>query len=222
MALYRIQNSSIKLTIGKIICLIRSYPDHATEMSAPVTKNPLFFLKPTSSIIFNNQSIIIPDLSHDIHHEVELGIVMGNKCRQIHEKDTLKYVFGYLVALDITARDIQQEAKQHGWPWSIAKGFDTFCPISSIVLKKHILNPNNLNLSLKVNGNLRQFGNTRQLIYPVQSIISYISKIMTLEKGDLILTGTPEGVQSLKKGDCLEAELEGYCHLTVFVKKNSI
>jgi 2-keto-4-pentenoate hydratase/2-oxohepta-3-ene-1,7-dioic acid hydratase in catechol pathway len=189
-------------------------------MSAPVTKHPLFFLKPTSSIIFHNQSINIPDFSHDIQHEVELGIVMGKKCRQKHEKDTLDYVFGYLVALDITARDIQQEAKQHGWPWSIAKGFDTFCPISSIVLKKHISNPDNLNLSLKVNGNLRQYGNTSQLIFPVQSIISYISKIMTLEKGDLILTGTPEGVQSLKKGDCLEAELEGYCRLKVYVQKN--
>lgn len=122
--------------------------------------------------------------------------------------------------LDITARDIQQEAKQHGWPWSIAKGFDAFCPISSIVLKKNILNPHDLNLSLKVNGKLRQFGNTSQLIFPVQSIISYISKIMTLEKGDLILTGTPEGVQSLKKGDYLEAELEGYCHLKVFVQEN--
>lgn len=219
MTLYRIQNSSQKLSIGKIICLIRSYPSHAAEMSAPVTKHPLFFLKPTSSIIFHNQSIIIPDFSHDIQHEVELGVVMGKKCRQIREKDTLDYVFGYLVALDITARDIQQEAKQHGWPWSIAKGFDTFCPISSIVLKKNILNPDNLNLSLKVNGNLRQYGNTNQLIFSVQSIISYISKIMTLERGDLILTGTPEGVQSLKKGDCIEAELEGYCHLKVYVQK---
>ena len=145
---------------------------------------------------------------------------MGKKCRQIQQKDALDYVFGYLVALDITARDIQQEAKQHGLPWSIAKGFDTFCPISSIILKKNISNPNNLNLSLQVNGTLRQFGNTSQLIFPVQSIISYISQIMTLEKGDLILTGTPEGVQTLKKGDCLEAELEGYCHLKVFVQKN--
>jgi len=222
MTLYKIQKSSQKVSIGKIICLVRSYLSHAAEMSTPVTKHPLFFLKPTSSIIFHNQSILIPNLSHDIQHEVELGIVMGKQCRHIDKKDALDYIFGYLVAIDITARDIQQEAKQHGWPWSIAKGFDTFCPISSIVLKKNILNPHDLNLSLKVNGKLRQFGSTSQLIFPVQSIISYISKIMTLKKGDLILTGTPEGVQSLKEGDCLEAELEGYCYLKVFVKKNFI
>jgi 2-keto-4-pentenoate hydratase/2-oxohepta-3-ene-1,7-dioic acid hydratase in catechol pathway len=187
-------------------------------MSEKTTKNPLFFLKPASSIIFHNQSIIFPDFSEDLQHEVELGVVIGKKCKKIHPGDAIDYVFGYLVALDITARDIQRQAKRNGWPWAIAKGFDTSCPISHVILKKRILNPNNLNLSIMVNGKVQQFGNTSNLIYPIETIISYISRIMTLERGDLILTGTPEGVQSFKKGDCLEAILEGYCHLRVFVK----
>ena len=208
-----------KMPIGKLVCLARTYRKHAEEMHAKVTKNPLLFLKPASSVIFDGESIIMPSMSKCLHHEVELGVVIGKKCKNISQKDALDYVIGYLLALDVTARDIQSEAKKSGWPWSIAKGFDTFAPISKVVLKEDVPNPNNLDLSLKVNGEIRQNSNTKNMIYSVERIIEFISKVMTLEPGDLIMTGTPKGVGEIVAGDILEASLEDICSLTVDVKR---
>ena len=206
------------VSIGKLVCLARTYKRHAEEMHTKVTKDPLLFLKPASSVIFNGESIIIPDMSKFLHHEVELGIVIGKKCKNVSQREALDYVLGYLIALDITARDIQTEAKKNGWPWSIAKGFDTFAPISEVVLKKDLPNPNNINISLKVNGEIRQISNTNHMVYSVERIIEFISHIMTLEPGDLIMTGTPEGVGEITKGDTLEAGLSDICLLKVDVK----
>jgi len=206
-----------KVRIGKIICLARSYRKHAEEMNQIVTNDPLIFLKPASSVIFNDESIIIPKMSKCLHHEVELGVVINKKCKGVEQKRALDYVLGYCVALDVTARDIQDEAKKFGWPWTIAKGFDTFAPISEVVLKEKIKNPNNLDLFLKVNGKFRQNSNTKYMIYSVEKIIEFISGIMTLEEGDLILTGTPEGVGEILKGDILEAKLDSFCSLKVDV-----
>ena len=205
--------------IGKIICLARTYKKHAEEMNSQITKDPLLFLKPSSSVIFNNNSIIIPQISKCLHHEVELGIVIGKKCKEINQKDAQDFILGYLLALDITARDIQLEAKKNGWPWTIAKGFDTFAPISKIILKNKINNPNNLDLSLKINGETKQKSNTKNMIYSVEKIIEFISKIMTLEKGDLIMTGTPEGVGEISEGDIIEAKLGDLSSLKIYVKK---
>jgi len=207
-----------KVGIGKLVCLARSYRKHAEEMHATITDNPLIFLKPASSVIFNGDSIIIPKMSKCLHHEVELGVVIGKKCKNVSQKKALDYVLGYLVALDITARDIQEEAKKHGWPWTIAKGFDTFAPISDVVLKDKVPNPNNIDLSLKVNGETRQNSNTNYMIYSVERIIEFISEIMTLEEGDLILTGTPEGVDKIVAGDVLEAKLGDFCFLKIDVR----
>jgi len=219
MVYYKFQNNEIEdLKVGKIICLARTYKKHAKEMRSEVPKEPLLFLKPSSSVIFNNESIIIPSITKDVHHEVELGVIIGSRCSKIKKKDALENVLGYLVALDITARDIQSIAKKNGWPWSIAKGFDTFCPISDAVLKERIVNVNNLDLSLKVNGEIRQKSNTNNMVFTVEEIIEYISNIMTLEPGDLILTGTPEGVNQIKKEDILESKLDEICSLRVNVK----
>jgi len=207
-----------KVTIGKIVCLARSYRKHAEEMNSKVTNDPLLFLKPASSIIFNGESIVVPKMSKCLHHEVELGVVIGKNCKDIKQKNALDFVLGYCVALDITARDIQDEAKKFGWPWTVAKGFDTFTPISDVVLKKKIINPNNLDLSLKVNGVVKQDSNTKFMIFSVEKIIEFISSVMTLEKGDLILTGTPEGVGEISKGDILEAKLGNFCYLKVDVR----
>jgi 2-keto-4-pentenoate hydratase/2-oxohepta-3-ene-1,7-dioic acid hydratase in catechol pathway len=204
-----------KVAIGKLVCLARSYRKHAEEMHTTVTEDPLLFLKPASSVIFSGDSIVIPEMSKCLHHEVELGVIINKKCKNVPQKNALNYVLGYCVALDITARDIQDEAKKHGWPWAIAKGFDTFAPISDIVLKDKISNPNNLDLSLKVNGEIRQNSNTKYMIYSVERIIEFVSSIMTLEKGDLIMTGTPEGVGEIAAGDVLEAKLGDFCFLKV-------
>lgn len=206
-----------KIQIGKLVCLARSYKKHAQEMKSDITKDPLLFLKPASAVIFNGESIIIPKISKCLHHEVELGVVIGKRCKNVSHKEALNYVLGYLVALDITARDIQSEAKKKGHPWDIAKGFDTFAPISHVVLKENVSNPNNLDISLKVNKKIKQSSNTSNMIYSVERIIEFISQIMTLEPGDLILTGTPEGVDEIVTGDILEAQLDKICSLKVNV-----
>jgi len=207
-----------ELSIGKLVCLARTYKKHAEEMNTNVTEDPLLFLKPASSVIFDGESIVIPKMSNCLHHEVELGIIIGKKCRNVSQKDALDYALGYLLALDITARDIQSIAKKNGWPWSIAKGFDTFAPISKVVLKEDMPDPSNLDISLKVNNEIRQSSNTKNMIYSIERIIEFISEVMTLEPGDLIMTGTPEGVAEIKKGDVLEASLGDICSLKVDVK----
>jgi 2-keto-4-pentenoate hydratase/2-oxohepta-3-ene-1,7-dioic acid hydratase in catechol pathway len=218
MTNYRFQNYAKHVRVGKIICLARTYKEHAREMNTTVTEDPLLFLKPASSVIFNHETIVIPRMSQCLHHEVELGVIIGKRGKLITEEKALQHVLGYLVALDITARDIQSIAKKNGWPWGIAKGFDTFTPLSDVVLKIKVTNPQNLDLELKINGTIKQKANTNQMIYSIERIISFISKIMTLECGDLILTGTPDGVGEIKEGDVLEARLGSLCLLTVNVK----
>lgn len=221
MTYYRFKDSQKHVRIGKIICLARTYQEHAREMNTAITEEPLLFLKPTTSIIFNHDTIRIPKRSHCLHHEIELGVIIGKKGKHITEEKALQYVLGYLVALDITARDIQSVAKKNGWPWAIAKGFDTFAPISDAVLKEEVPFPQNLDLMLKINGVVKQKANTNQMVFSLERIISFISEVMTLERGDLILTGTPEGVGEIKKGDILEAHLGSLCSLTVDVQLES-
>ncbi len=211
-------NSRKNVPIGKLVCLARTYRKHAQEMNTDVTKDLLLFLKPASSIIFDGRSIIIPRMSKCLHHEVELGVVIGKKCKNVPQKEALDYVLGYLLALDITARDIQAEAKTNGWPWGIAKGFDTFAPVSKVVLKEDAPDPNNLDLWLKVNGEIRQSSNTSYMIYSAERIIEFISSIMSLVHGDLIMTGTPEGVGEVVAGDVIEATLGDVCSLRVDVR----
>jgi 2-keto-4-pentenoate hydratase/2-oxohepta-3-ene-1,7-dioic acid hydratase in catechol pathway len=206
-----------KLQIGKIVCLARTYHKHAEEMNTKATKEPLLFLKPSTAVIFDGDSIIIPEMSKSIHHEVELCVVIDRKCKNVKKENAMDYVFGYCLGLDITARDIQSIAKKNGWPWGISKGFDSFAPISKVVLKEDI-DPHNLDISLKVNGEIRQISNTKNMIFKIPEIIDFISKIMTLEPGDLIMTGTPEGVSEIKKGDVLEAKLGDICSLKVDVR----
>jgi 2-keto-4-pentenoate hydratase/2-oxohepta-3-ene-1,7-dioic acid hydratase in catechol pathway len=207
-----------KMVIGKLVCLARTYYKHAKEMNTIVSERPILFLKPSSSVIFNNESIVIPSISKSVHHEVELCVVIGEKCCKVKRIDAIDYILGYCLGLDITARDIQSVAKKNGLPWSIAKGFDTFAPISSVVLKEKINDPHNLDIWLKVNGKLRQVSNTKYLIYTIDEIIEFVSSIMTLQPGDMIMTGTPEGVAEIKRGDKIEAKLGNICSLNVFVK----
>jgi 2-keto-4-pentenoate hydratase/2-oxohepta-3-ene-1,7-dioic acid hydratase in catechol pathway len=207
------------IPIGKIVCLARTYKKHAEEMQSEIPKDPILFLKPASSVIFNDDSVEIPMESNSLHHEVEFGVVIAKKCSRIKKKFALDYVLGYLVGLDITARDIQAEAKKNGWPWTISKGFDTFCPISEVISKEEVKDPNDVDFSLKVNDEIKQKGNTKMMVFSIEKLIEYISNIMTLEKGDLILTGTPEGVGEIKDGDVLKAKLADYCNLRVNVIK---
>jgi len=217
MRYYQWNDSEKKIPIGKIICLARTYREHAEEMQAEVPANPVIFLKPSSAIIFSGESIHYPKQSYCLHHEIELGVVIGKPGKDIAIADADKHVEGYCVGLDITARDLQTNAKQQGLPWTIAKGFDTFAPISEVIDKKHIPHTQKLTLQLTVNGEQRQMDSTDQLIWSIPDLISFISSIMTLERGDLILTGTPKGVSEIKKGDLIKATMNDLCTLQVDV-----
>lgn len=219
MPCYRFEESSPEVEIGKIVCLARTYRKHAEEMGSTVSDEPLIFLKPASAVIFDRQSIVIPERVKEAHHEVELGVVVGKRGRKIPVERAGEHILAYLVGLDITARDLQREAKERGLPWAAAKGFDTFCPVSNAVMKERAGDANNLDIELRVNGITRQSSNTKNMAYTVEEIISFVSEIMTLERGDLILTGTPEGVGRINAGDVLEANLGGICSLKVDVKK---
>ena len=209
-----------KIEVGKIICLLRSYRAHAEEMGSAAPEKPEFFLKPRSSIIHDGGEIVIPPESNDVHHEVELAVIIGKGGAKIPVEKAMEHVLGYAVLIDVTARDLQAKAKKAGKPWAAAKGFDTFAPISEGVPASGVQNPGNLEIWLKVNGQYRQRSCTGMMIYSIQEIISHVSGIMSLEPGDIIATGTPEGVGQMVAGDAVEAGIEGIGIIRVHVSKN--
>ena len=205
----KIKNSTETISPTKIICLGRNYRKHAEELGNVVPDKPIIFLKPPSSLIVEGEKIILPSQSQDVHHEVELGVVIGKTGRHISRTEAEGHILGYCIFLDITARDIQKEETKRGAPWALAKGFDTFAPVSQVVRREELSHPDNLAIRLRVNEETRQDSNTNFMIFGVGEIIEYISSYMTLEAGDIIATGTPEGVGPIKKGDVLTAEIEG-------------
>ncbi|CED83687.1 mitochondrial protein [Phaffia rhodozyma] len=186
----------------KIVAIGRNYKAHALELKNAIPKEPFFFLKPTSSYITHGGTVEIPK-GTEVHHEVELGVVIGTGGRDISLTDAMKHVAGYTLAIDMTARNIQDHVKAKGLPWSTAKGFDTFNPISGFIPKDLIENPHDLKLSLSkcINGQTKQDGTTSDMMFQIPRLIEHVSSVMTLEKGDLILTGTPSGVGPIKASD---------------------
>lgn len=205
---------------GKIICIGRNYAKHAAEMSAAIPSEPLIFLKPSSALISSGESIVLPGRSKDVHHEVELVLLIGTAGKEINVDRAIEHVSGYAVGLDMTARDLQAEAKKKGHPWSVSKGFDTFSPLGDFVSAVHIPDPQALEISLSVNGEVRQHGTTADMLFSVTELISYCSQIFTLEPGDLIYTGTPEGVGPVFDGDELVARITGLPDLRVSVSRD--
>ncbi|KAN0044560.1 hypothetical protein ACTA71_006078 [Dictyostelium dimigraforme] len=194
----------------KIVAVGRNYAQHAKELGNEVPSEPFFFLKPTSSYLLQGTGPIeIPSESSDIHHEVELGVVISKKGRDIDLKSAMDYVSGYTLALDMTSRDQQAIAKAKSLPWTVSKGYDTFCPISGFIPKDEIKDLNNVELWCSVDGQIKQKGNTNQMIFDIPHLIQYISTIMTLESGDLILTGTPSGVGPVKPGQVIKCGITG-------------
>lgn len=185
----------------KIIGIGRNYSAHAKELGNEVPEEPLLFLKPPSSLLDPFGTVLLPPQSERVEHEAELGVVIGKRATSVSEADALDHVFGYTCVADITARDLQRKDKV----FARAKGFDTFCPVGPEIVTG--LDPSALDVVCRVNGATKQQGNTRDMIFPVARIVSYLSHIMTLEPGDLIATGTPEGVGPLADGDRLEIEI---------------
>jgi acylpyruvate hydrolase len=206
--------SNKKIPINNIYCVGQNYAEHAKEMGSIVSSIPVIFLKPTSAVIENGAPIILPKMSQSVHHEVELTVLIGKGGRNIPKSEAMKYVAGYGVGLDMTMRDVQSEAKKAGKPWTTAKGFYTSAPLSSFVESSSIQNPHNLDISLTVNGTLRQKTNTSKMNFKVDDLIVFLSSIFTIDEGDVIYTGTPEGVAEVVVGDVLEAEIPGIGKIT--------
>jgi acylpyruvate hydrolase len=217
MATLRYKNSPTAIQAGKIICLGRNYIEHAKEMKAEIPKEPVLFLKPSSAILAPGGTIMIPPFSKELHHEVELVALIAKGGSKILQNGAMKHIGGYAVGLDMTLRDVQAEAKKKGLPWSVSKGFDTSAPLSEFMSSEVIPDPHNLAISLRVNGTLKQHSSTRNMIFRLDQIVAYISSIFTLEPGDLIFTGTPEGVGPVQPGDLIEAEIEAIGTLTAHV-----
>ncbi|MDD4307337.1 MAG: fumarylacetoacetate hydrolase family protein [Thermoplasmata archaeon] len=207
-----------KVEVGKIVCLLRSYRAHAEEMGSSAPEKPEFFLKPRTAIIHDGGEVVIPRDSSDVHHEVELAVIIGKGGARIPVEKAMDHVQGYAVMLDMTARDLQARAKKAGKPWAAAKGFDTSAPISDAVPVSQVTDPRNLEIWLKVNGRDRQRSNTSMMIYSVAEIISHVSGIMSLEPGDIIATGTPEGISQVVSGDTIEAGIGGIGTIRVRVR----
>lgn len=192
----------------KIIAVGRNYANHAKELNNPIPEEPVIFTKPDTAILKNNEPFYYPTISNDIHHEIEIFVRICKNGKKIQEKFAHNYYNSIGLAIDFTARDLQTKAKEKSLPWALAKGFDHSCPISTTVnIEQYDLG--NINFSLLINGKERQQGNTKDMIFSVDALIAYISQYITLRQGDIILTGTPEGVGPVNIGDQLEGFLDG-------------
>lgn len=215
---YKVQDST-EISVGTMYCIGQNYAKHAAEMGGTKSQEPMVFIKPPSAFIPNGSSVRLPDFSTNVHHEVELVVLIGEDCHNIEINDAYKYIAGYAVGVDVTLRDIQQSAKNSGKPWAVAKGFHTSAPISEFVPQSTFGNEIPFfGLKLWINDELKQYGNTKDMERSVGQLIKYIAGVFTLRRGDIIFTGTPEGVGQIRKGDRINAELEGFVTVNVGVE----
>lgn len=196
--------------VRRVFCVGRNYAEHAREMGGdPDREEPFFFMKPADALVINGADIPYPAKTKDLHHEMELVVAIGTGGKDIAEADALQHVFGYAAGLDLTRRDLQNIAKKAGRPWDMAKGFDQSGPIGEIVPASHAGHPAAGKIELLVNGVARQSSDLAKQIWNVEETISYLSGLVELKAGDLIFTGTPEGVAAVVSGDVLEGEIAG-------------
>lgn len=193
---------------GKIVCVGRNYREHAKELGNEVPKEPLLFLKPPSSVVHESEAIRLPKASAKVEHEGEIGVIVGKRLSWASEEDAARGIRGIIAVNDVTARDLQKTDGQ----WTRAKGFDTFCPLGEESSKLPDLD--SLTVITRVNGVERQRGKSTEMVFSIPSLLAYISRIMTLEPGDLVATGTPSGVGPLAPGDLVEVEIPGVSRVT--------
>jgi acylpyruvate hydrolase len=199
---------------GKILCIGQNYRAHIAELKGDVPPDPVIFIKPASALIADGEDIRVPPGIGRVDYEGELAVVIGSRCKGVSRSEALACVSGLAVFDDVTARDMQTRAKKIGMAWDMAKGMDTFAPMSEPVDLAEAPDIHSLNIQTRLNGQLRQNGNTADMMYPVEGLIEYISRYMTLEPGDVISTGTPEGVGPIKPGDTVEVSIAGVGKLT--------
>lgn len=188
---------------SKIVAVGRNYRAHAAELGNEVPSSPIIFIKPPTTVIGPEAAIVYPPISKNVHHESELGVVIGRRCKGVRPEEVAGYILGYTCANDVTARDLQRLDEQ----WTRSKSFDTFCPLGPWIDTD--LDPQDLAVTCRVNGQVRQSGRTRDMVFGVATLVAFIAEVMALEPGDVILTGTPEGVGPLVPGDVVEVEVEG-------------
>ena len=187
---------------GKIVCVGRNYADHAAELGSDVPSEPLIFMKPPSAVISAGDAVQVPPDAGRVDYEGEIGLIVRRRCRRVSEGDAWSYVGGVVAVNDVTARDLQRRDSQ----WTRAKGLDTFCPLGNVVDAAEV-EPDKLAVTTRVNGEVKQQGSADQMVFSLRHLVSFISHVMTLEPGDLIATGTPEGVGPLSAGDVVEVSL---------------
>jgi len=202
----------------KIICIGRNYVEHIRELNSAMPTAPVFFLKPDTALLTRNRPFFYPSFTKEIHHEVELVLKVCKVGKAVQKKFAHTYFEEIGLGFDLTARDLQDDAKKKGLPWALSKGFDNAAPVSRFVPKSKFPDLKNISFHLDLNGKTLQTGNSSLMLYPFDEIITYISQFMTLRTGDLIFTGTPAGVGPVKIGDVLEGYLEGEKMLTTRIK----
>lgn len=213
------------LRVGKVVCVAKNYEEHRREMAGPMgsgaqgdvrpPEDPVVFLKPSTSLVHDGATLRFPAGVTNVHWETELAVVVGREMRDVSEVDAMSGVLGYAVFLDMTARDLQAQAKKAGMPWTLSKGMDGFGPISEVVPASAVRDWRDLELELRVNGATRQKGRCGEMVHSVPRLLSHVSRFMTLEPGDVLATGTPAGVGAVASGDVLEAALVGRVALEV-------
>ncbi len=209
MRYVKFKNSEEQVPIGKLVCVGRNYAAHAKELGGEAsTEFPIIFLKPASNVIFSGDSVIHPPYSENLHHEVELVLYIGEEIKNGTNDQAEKAIHGYTIGLDMTLRDLQFKFKEKGEPWTLAKCFDTAAVLGEVVFKKDYKLLGNENISLSVNGVTKQNTSLSNMIFNAADCVKHISSRMTLEKGDLIFTGTPEGVGRVVPGDKLFGQIE--------------
>ena len=213
MKTVKIKNKDREITVGKILCVGQNYLDHAKEMGGKVPKVPMIFMKPTSTLIYDGDTISHPSYSDEMHHEVELVLLIGKKIKNASDAEAEGAIEAYAVGLDMTLRDLQRQFKDAGHPWTLAKGFDDSAVVSEFISKEDYKISGNETIELYKNGKLQQSSTINKMIFTPSVIVKFVSERMTLEPGDLIYTGTPEGVSKVEKGDVLTSKIENIAEL---------
>ncbi len=202
----------------KIVCIGWNYRSHVKELESKLPDVPTIFFKPVSCLIGNNDPIIIPEGVTNVQHEVELALIYGRDCKDVSQEEAMEYISHVSVFNDVSARDMQRKARDEGNTWDLSKGMDTFGPMSDPIPKERAGDLQDLDLELRVNGELRQKGNTRDMIFTLPWLVSYVSKYITMKEGDILITGTPEGVSEIRPGDVVEARIQNVGVLTNTVR----
>lgn len=217
MRTYKFKNGK-QLEVKTMYGIGKNYAKHAAEFGGGIPEEPIIFIKPPVCYVENGGTIKLPQMSNNVHHEVELVVIIGNDCANIKASQAGDYIAGYAVGIDVTMRDVQFKAKEKGEPWAVAKGFHTSAPISNVIPAEEFSGTiPDFDLLLKVNGELRQSSSTKFMERSIGVLIEYLSKVFTLEAGDCIFTGTPEGVGKIQSGDKIFAELSGFVSLQIDV-----